>query len=329
MLTDRAHPAKELCGGGLLAKAQAVSLETFLRRTSRRKRRFRRDRHRRSRSSDPPGGYIVTNIGSALDLLHQPAGGHPPRPRCARCVPLADHADVGAEEGPVGGICGSASPPSGSGSFQVFLGEGYSGDWSQSPFIVVMACLSIGLVLRDPPRCSSPTIPSSIYARPGIARCRRQHPPPSYGMALTAPPSILIFSATVLHLTAQRSASSCSRARSARRSRCRISAPACTMDPRLQLTIGAAIRWPVMMLGRSRPRPARGALSGRCSSSASAPSYVRAAGVYSPSIPKKETSPHRPRSTPRVARWFVGALRSPRSGKPPTSHRSASSSTRP
>ena len=242
-----------LCGGGLLAKAQAFLFETFPKDEQAQAQGFFGAIVIAGPVIGPTlGGYIVTNIGWRWIFFINLPVGILATSMCLAFLP-ADPPMSELKKDPVDWIA-IGLLALGIGSFQVFLEEGYSEDWFQSPFIVVMACLSIvGLVLfvirvleSDHPVVDLRVLRYRSLAGGSILSV-------VVGMALYgALFSIPIFSATVLHLTAQEIgllmlpgalASAFTMPISAKLSR--------TMDPRLQLTIGAAILGgSVMMLGR-------------------------------------------------------------------------------
>ena len=248
-----ARTLQGLCGGGLLAKAQAFLFETFPKEEQAQAQGFFGAIVIAGPVIGPTlGGYIVTNIDWRWIFFINLPVGILATLMCLAFLPV-DPPLAQMKKEPVDWIA-IALLAIGIGSFQVFLEEGYSEDWFESPLIIVCACLAVAgtilFVIRvlesDHPvvdlrvlRYRSLAGGSVLSVVVGMAL---------YGALFAVP----IFSSSVLHLTAQEVgllllpgalASAFTMPISAKLSR--------TMDPRLQLALGAAILGgSVMWLGR-------------------------------------------------------------------------------
>lgn len=232
-----------LCGGGLLAKAQAFLFETFPKEEQATAQGFFGAIVIAGPVIGPTlGGYIVTNIGWRwIFFINLPIG----ILAIAMCLAfLAQDPPLHMmKKDPVDWIA-IALLAIGIGSFQIFLEEGYTEDWFDSPLIVVCACLAVAgtvlfiiRVLESP----HPVVDLRVLRYRSLAGGSILSV--VVGMALYgALFAIPIFSSTILHYTAQEVgllmlpgalASAFTMPISAKLSR--------TMDPRLQLGLGASI----------------------------------------------------------------------------------------
>lgn len=191
-----------LAGGGLLAKAQAILFETFPREEQAKAQGFFGAIVIAGPVIGPTlGGYIVTNIGWRwMFFINVPVG----ILGVLLCMAALPADGPLAKRTPVDWVA-LALLAIGIGSFQTFLEEGYSEDWFESTFIIVLAFLSAGglvlFVLRqlsaEHPvvdlrvlRYRSLAAGSVLSVVVGIAL---------YGALFAIP----IFAASVLHYTAQ------------------------------------------------------------------------------------------------------------------------------
>jgi DHA2 family multidrug resistance protein len=252
-----------LCGGGLLAKAQAFLFETFPKEEQAQAQGFFGAIVIAGPVIGPTlGGYIVTNIGWRwIFFINLPVGILAVLMCLAFLAPDPPMSEMKKE--PVDWYA-IALLAIGIGSFQIFLEEGYSEDWFESPLIIVTACLAVaGTVLFAIRVLESehPVVDLRVLRYRSLAGGSILSV--VVGMALYgALFAIPIFSASVLRLTAQEVgllllpgalASAVTMPISARLSR--------TMDPRLQLGLGATILGgAVMWLGTLTTSTGRGDL---------------------------------------------------------------------
>lgn len=134
-----------LCGGGLLAKAQAILFETFPREEQAMAQGFFGAIVIAGPVLGPTlGGYIVTNIGWRWIFFINVLPGIAAVLMCIAALP-ADEAAPPKE--PVDWLS-IALLAVGLGTFQTFLEEGHTDDWFDSPFICTMAAIAVvGIIL--------------------------------------------------------------------------------------------------------------------------------------------------------------------------------------
>ncbi|MBX3227349.1 MAG: DHA2 family efflux MFS transporter permease subunit [Labilithrix sp.] len=201
MLTA-ARVLQGLCGGGLLAKAQAFLFETFPKEEQAQAQGFFGAIVIAGPVIGPTlGGYIVTNVGWRwIFFINLPVG----VVATMMCVAFLPRDTPSASRSPVDWIA-IALLALGLGSLQVFLEEGYSEDWFQSEFIVVTAFLAVaGLVLFVLRVLASPHPVVDLRVLRYRSLAAGSVLSVIVGMALYgALFAIPIFSSSVLHYTAQ------------------------------------------------------------------------------------------------------------------------------
>jgi DHA2 family multidrug resistance protein len=242
-----------LCGGGLLAKAQAFLFETFPKEEQAQAQGFFGAIVIAGPVIGPTlGGYIVTNIDWRwIFFINLPVGILAVF-MCIAFLPQDPPLNQ-LKKDPIDWVA-IGLLALGIGSFQIFLEEGYTEDWFQSPFIVVCAMLAvIGTVLFVMRVLSSPHPVVDLRVLKYRSLAGGSVLSVVVGMALYgALFAIPIFGSTVLHYTAQEVGllmlpgalgSAFTMPISAKLSR--------TIDPRIQLASGATILGvAVMWLGK-------------------------------------------------------------------------------
>lgn len=129
-----------LCGGGLLAKAQAILFETFPKEEQAKAQGFFGAIVIAGPVIGPTlGGYIVTNIGWRwIFFINVPVG----IAACAMCALFLVPDTLKKHQAPVDWLA-IGLLATGLGCFQTFLEEGHTDDWFESRFITWMAILSV------------------------------------------------------------------------------------------------------------------------------------------------------------------------------------------
>lgn len=191
-----------LCGGGLLAKAQAILFETFPREEQAMAQGFFGAIVIAGPVLGPTlGGYIVTNIGWRWIFFINVLPGIAAVFMCLSALPADDAAPP---KEPVDWLS-IGLLALGLGSFQTFLEEGNTEDWFDSPFICAMAVLAVvGLVffVRRVLRSKHPVVDLRVLRYRSLSAGSVLSV--VVGMALYgAMFAVPIFAATVMRYTAQ------------------------------------------------------------------------------------------------------------------------------